>query len=152
MCVPVWLIVLISSHWLPPHEGLLFPLYVYPRDYTSSLVWCYFRATHCLWGGAALKAKFRQLKTWGDKIVTWLAASSHWKIYLWLFLGRCAVNPPAQGWVHAAYLHSRTAAPLLLLWQRLQGVLIESALVKDNASGAGFVMGVVETLLSFWLH
>lgn len=33
-----------------------------------------------------------------------------------------------------------------------KGVLIESAVVKDNVSRAGFVMGVVETLLSSWLH
>lgn len=68
------------------------------------------------------------------------------------FLDRYIVNPPTQGWVYTTYLHSRTAAPLLLLWQSLQGVLIKSALVKDNVYGAGFVLGVVETLLSFWLH
>lgn len=32
------------------------------------------------------------------------------------------------------------------------GVLIESTPVKDNVSGAAFVMGVVEPLLSLWLH
>lgn len=32
------------------------------------------------------------------------------------------------------------------------GVLIEFAMVKDNVSGGSFVMGAVETLLSFWLH
>lgn len=65
-------------------------------------------------------------------------------------------------WIDSCYcywdtthLHVCTSAALVALLSLLQGlrrVFIESTVVKDDVSGAGFVMGVVETLLSFWLH
>lgn len=73
----------------------------------------------------------------------------------WLLLDCFTLHPSAQMWAYTPHLHTCTATPLvdvLFLWQSLQGVLIESPVVKDKVSGTGFVMGVVETLLSFWLH
>lgn len=99
-------------------------------------------------GGIDLKAKFREQKFTVDKIVTWLAASLRCKmdtaIYLWQFWIGYTVNPLGQRCLYYPYLHECTTATLvavLLLWQSLQVVFIESTVVKDNVSGAGFCYG-----------